>query len=255
MAARNSSPLPGARAAILSLLLVLAAGAWALLLWQTAHSMGGSSLTMGLNAPLFVALWVVMMVATMFPAAAPMILMFTRVHAGKRQQGQPFVPTWIFVGAYLLVWTLFGVLAYAGAAGADRLAARSMWLMDNGARLGGAVLVVAGLYQLSPLKHMCLSKCRTPFLFIMTSWREGYGGAFRMGIEHGAYCLGCCWLLFVILFPLGMLNVAVIAVITLLIFAEKALPLGQWASRIAAVALIVYGAVVIFWPHALPTTM
>jgi len=255
VAARNTYPLPGARAAILSLLLVLAAGAWALLLWQAAHSMGGMGLTMGLNAPLFVALWIVMMVATMFPAAAPMVLMFARVHAGKRQHGQPFVPTWVFVGAYLLVWTLFGVLAYAAAAGAERLAAQSMWLTNHAARLGGAVLVLAGLYQLSPLKHACLSKCRTPLQFIMTSWREGYGGTLRMGIEHGAYCLGCCWLLFVILFPLGMMNVAAIAVITLLIFAEKALPLGQWASSLAAAALIVYGAIVISWPHALPTTM
>jgi predicted metal-binding membrane protein len=255
MAVRNSYPLPGARAAILSLLLVLAAGAWVLLVWQATHSMGGMGLTMGLGAPLFVAIWVVMMVATMFPAAAPMILMFARVHAGKRQQGQPFVPTWVFVGAYLLVWTLFGALAYAAAAGTDRLAAQSMWLMENGARLGGVLLVVAGLYQVSPLKQACLSRCRTPLQFIMTSWREGYGGAVRMGLEHGAYCLGCCWLLFVILFPLGMMNVAAIAAITLLIFAEKALPLGRWTSRTAAAALIVYGIVVIAWPHALPTTM
>lgn len=255
MASRASSPLSGVSAAILCLLLILAAGAWALLLWQPVHHMGGMGLTMGLTAPLFVALWVVMMVATMFPAAAPMILMFARVHAGKRQQGQPFVPTWVFVGAYLLVWTAFGVLAYAAAAGADRLAAQSMWLMANGARLGGAVLVTAGLYQLSPLKHACLSKCRTPLQFIMTSWREGYVGSFRMGIEHGAYCLGCCWLLFVILFPLGMMNVAAIAVIALLVFAEKALPLNLWPSRIAAAALIAYGAVVVIWPHALPTTM
>ena len=118
-------------------LLVLAAGAWALLLWQAAHSMGGMGLTMGLNAPLFVALWIVMMVATMFPAAAPMVLMFARVHAGKRQHGQPFVPTWVFVGAYLLVWTLFGVVAYGLAVGLDTLADRSRWLLDHGARLGG----------------------------------------------------------------------------------------------------------------------
>lgn len=240
---------------ILGLLLILAAGAWALLLWQQAHGMGGMGLTMGLSAPLFVALWVVMMVATMFPSAAPMILMFARVHAGKRQQGQSFVPTWVFAGAYLCVWTVFGVAAYVAAAGADWLAGRSMWLMDNGARLGGAVLVMAGLYQLSPLKHACLSNCRTPLQFIMTSWREGYGGAVRMGLAHGVYCLGCCWLLFVILFPLGMMNVAAIAVITVFIFAEKALPLGRLTSRIAAAALIVYGAVVIVWPYALPTTM
>ena len=251
MAARDAYPLIGVRAAILCLLLILAAGAWALLLWQAAHRLGG----MGLDAPLFVALWVAMMVATMFPAAAPMILMFAQVHAGKRQQRQPFVPTWVFVGAYLLVWTLFGALAYAAVTGADRLAAQSMWLMNNGARLGGAVLVGAGLYQLSPLKQTCLSKCRTPVQFIMTSWRDGYVGAVRMGVEHGIYCLGCCWLLFVVLFPLGMTNVAAIGTITLLIFAEKALPVGPWACRIAAFILIVYGVIVIIWPHTLPATM
>jgi predicted metal-binding membrane protein len=181
--------------------------------------------------------------------------MFARVHDGKRRQGQAFVPTWVFVGAYLLVWTAFGVLAYAAAAGIDRLAAQSMWLMENGPRLGGGVLIAAGAYQLSPLKYTCLSKCRTPLHFIMTSWRDGYGGAFRMGVEHGAFCLGCCWLLFVILFPLGMMNVAAIAAIAALIFAEKALPLGRWAARAAAGALIVYGGVVVVWPGALPTTM
>src|SRR5204863_8805295 len=141
------------------------------------------------------------------------------------------------------------------AAGAERLAARAMWLANLAARLGGAVLVLAGLYQLSPLKHACLSKCRTPLQFIMTSWREGYGGTLRMGIEHGAYCLGCCWLLFVILFPLGLMNIAVMALVTALIFAEKALPIGRQISKLAGVALIVYGVLVMFFPAALPMGM
>jgi predicted metal-binding membrane protein len=215
--------------------------------------MGMMGLTMGLSAPLFLALWVVMMVAMMFPTAAPMILMFARVHAGKRERGQAFVPTWVFVGAYLLVWTLFGVVAYAGAAVAEQGAQQVMWLMDNAARLGGLVVLVVGLYQLSPLKHACLAKCRSPLQFVLASWREGYGGAVRMGLEHGAYCLGCCWLLFVLLFPLGIMNVAAMAVITLLIGAEKSLPRGWLIGRVAGVVLLVYGALVVAVPRLLLT--
>jgi predicted metal-binding membrane protein len=110
----------------------------------------------------------------------------------------------------------------------------------------------AGLYQLSPLKRVCLSKCGTPLQFILGSWHDGYGGAFRMGLEHGAYCLGCCWLLFVILFPLGIMNIAVMALVTALIFAEKSLPIGRHISQLAGGALIIYGALVIFLPAALP---
>ena len=248
-----SYPLPRERNLILALLLLLAAASWALLGWQSATAddemMG---LTMGMGAPLFMAIWVAMMVAMMFPTAAPMILMFARVHAGKRQRGQPFVPTWVFVSAYLVVWTLFGALAYGVAVGAEKLAEQSMWLMDNAARFGGAVVILAGLYQLSPLKRSCLSKCRTPMAFILGSWRDGYGGSFRMGLEHGAYCLGCCWLLFVLLFPLGVMNVAAMAVITLLIFAEKSLPTGRQIGQIGAAALVAYGALAVFVPGALP---
>lgn len=242
---------------ILASLLALAAAAWALLIWQgmQANATMAMSPTMGMGAALWLAIWVVMMVAIMFPTAAPMILMFAQVSAGKQQRQQPFVPTWVFVSAYLLVWALVGVLAYAAAIGAERLASQSPWLMANSGRVGGGVLIAAGLYQFSPLKHRCLAKCRSPLGFIMTSWRDGYGGAFRMGLEHGVYCLGCCWLLFVILFPLGMLNVAAMATITLLIFAEKSLPRGHRIAQFGAVALIAYGLLAVFAPEVLPTIM
>jgi predicted metal-binding membrane protein len=240
---------------ILGLLLILAVGAWGILIQQQQSTMSdarGMSPTMGMGALLFIAVWVVMMVAMMFPTAAPMILIFARVHADRQQQGKPFVPTGVFVGAYLLTWTLFGVLAYFAALGAEKLAGRSAWVIDNVALLGGVVLIAAGLYQLSPLKHVCLSKCRSPMQFVLHHWRWGYGGAFRMGIEHGAYCLGCCWLMFVILFPLGIMNLVAMALVTALIFAEKSLSLGRRISWIAAGILIIYGALVIFIPEALP---
>jgi predicted metal-binding membrane protein len=254
MGSPASYPLPRERNLILGVLIALAVAAWAILLWQAA-AMGGpmTGLMLGMGAAVFLAIWVVMMVAMMFPTAAPMILMFDRVAAGKRGRGQAFVPTWVFVGAYLLVWTLFGGLAYGLALAAAALVEQSGWLMDNAARLGGVVLILAGLYQLSPLKRACLSKCRTPLAFILTSWRDGYGGALRMGVEHGLYCLGCCWLLFVILFPLGLMNVAAMAIITLLIFAEKSLPRGPQIGRAAAAALIAYGALVVAMPGLLPT--
>ncbi len=258
MTTANSYPFPRERKLILGLLLILAAASWALLIWQSATMNSqamGMGLTMGMSAVLFLAIWVVMMIAMMFPTAAPMILMFTTVYAGKRQLGQAFVPTWVFVGAYLLIWTLFGVVAYPLALGAERLAGQSMWLMNNAPRISGAFLVVAGLYQLSPLKHICLAKCRTPLQFILSSWCDGYSGAFRMGFIHGAYCLGCCWFLFVILFPLGIMNIAVMALLTALIFAEKSVPLGRQISQITGIVLILYGMLVVLVPAALPTGM
>jgi predicted metal-binding membrane protein len=246
------------RKLILGLLLILAAASWVLLIWQstTMNSQAmGMGLTMGMSAVLFIAIWVVMMIAMMFPTAAPMILMFTAIYASKRQTSQTFVPTWVFVSAYLLIWTLFGIVAYPLALGAERLAGQSMWLMTNVSRISGALLVVAGLYQLSPLKSICLAKCRTPLQFILSSWRDGYGGAFYMGFLHGSYCLGCCWFLFVILFPLGIMNVVAMALLTALIFAEKSVPLGRLISQITGILLIFYGVLVILVPAALPTRM
>lgn len=253
MTSSAASPLRRERNLILAILMVLAVAAWALLLWQASLPMGGPMpLTMGMSAPLFLAIWIVMMVAMMFPAAAPMIVMFEQISAGKQARGQAFIPTWVFVGGYLAVWSLVGIIAYLAALGAEALAGQSPWLMANAGRIGGGLLVLAGVYQLSPLKRSCLTKCRTPMQFIMTSWRDGRRGALRMGLEHGGYCLGCCWLLFVLLFPLGIMNIAAMAVITLLIFAEKSLPWGQQIARLAAVALVVYGLLVVFMPELLP---
>jgi predicted metal-binding membrane protein len=254
MAGTASYPLTRERNLILGVLLVLAAVAWAVLVWQSRmmdeESMG---LRTGMSAPLFIALWAVMMVAIMFPTAAPIILTFAKVQTTRQERGQAFVPVWLFIGSYIALWSATGLFAYAIATLGDKAADNSMWLMDNAARIGGAVLIVAGLYQLSPLKTACLSKCRTPMSFILGSWRDGRGGAIRMGLEHGAYCLGCCWLLFVILFPLGMMNVAAMALITVLIFAEKSLAIGAKVARFAAVGFVLYGIVVIITPSALPT--
>jgi predicted metal-binding membrane protein len=177
------------------------------------------------------------------------------VERGKREAARSYVPTAYFVGAYLAVWTAFGAVAFALAVLVDRLAADAGWETGQWARVGGLLLIAAGVYQLTPLKDVCLSKCRSPMAFLLTSWRDGKVGAIQMGLLHGAYCLGCCWLLFVILLPLGIMNVAAMIVIALLIFGEKILPVGHGLARVAAGALIVFGAVVVAVPDALPTTV
>ena len=236
---------------ILISLLVLAAIAWiSMILPGTNQNMSMSASTIALD--IFLAAWIIMMVAMMFPTAAPMILTFALVHRKKREQSRPFIPTWIFVAGYIIVWSLFGILAYFLAANAYSLMNSSTWIMNNAASLSGTLFIFAGLYQLSPLKRACLSKCRTPFDFITSSWREGHHGAFIMGVEHGLYCLGCCWLLFLILFPLGLMNIISMILITVFIFAEKTLPLNKKINYAVAGLLIAYGLLIIFMPAALP---
>ena len=213
--ARMREPLGGStmslqreRTFILTLL-VLVAASWAILIWQsrTAQGMGGG-LTMGMGAALFLAIWVVMMVAMMVPSAAPAILAVARVQRDTGTFRYAFAPTWVFVGAYLLIWTLFGGLSYLGALAASELAQQVPWIMMNAARIGGGIIVLAGIYQLTSLKRVCLAKCRAPQDFILHSWGKGYSGSLRMGLKYGIYCLGSYWLLFVLLFPLGIMNIA-----------------------------------------------
>ena len=244
------------RNVVLVLLLGMAAASWALLLLhggRTDPGMPMASSTMGLSAPAFLAMWVVMMVAMMFPPAAPMIMTFNRIQSGRRERGEGFVSTWLFVGGYLLIWSLAGVAAYLGALAAEAIAARWELSAAACARIAGVLLVAAGIYQLTPLKKICLSKCRSPIGFILSSWRDGARGALRMGLVHGLYCLGCCWLLFLILFPLGIMNIAAMALLTLVVFAEKSLAWERAAVYGTSAALIAYGLVVIAVPRALPS--
>jgi predicted metal-binding membrane protein len=154
----RANPLAIERNIILGLLLGLAIAAWLLLAWQTwSSSMAGAmGLTMGMRAPLFLTMWVLMMVAMMFPAAAPMILTFHQIQTGKRERGEAFVATWIFVTAYMLVWVLAGVAAYAGALAAEWLARHAAISAATAARTGGGIVVLAGLYQLTPLRTVAL---------------------------------------------------------------------------------------------------
>ncbi len=244
------------RSVILGLLLAFAAAAWAVLVWQHADSnvdMTTASVTIGPRAPLFLVIWAVMMVAMMLPTALPMILTFHKVQAANRRPRDAFVSTCVFVAAYLVVWAFSGLAAYVGMQAAEAAIVRSALPRAAAAQLGGAIIVVAGIYQLTPLKDVCLSKCREPIDFIVTAWRNGATSALDLGLLHGAYCLGCCWLLFVILFPLGIMNVGAMAAVTLIIFAEKTLPWPRLAPYATAGALVLYGALVITSPQLLPT--
>ncbi len=204
----------------------------------------------------FVVAWAVMMAAMMFPAAAPMLLLFHRASTRRRAHGDAFVPTWVFAGGYLLVWTAVGVLTWAAVASGSDLVGR-MGAGDRatwGPLALGVTLAVAGLYQLTPLKRVCLDHCRSPMGFVMQHWREGYSGALRMGLVHGAYCLGCCWALFVVLVAAGVMSLAWMALLTLVVFIEKVLPVGPRAAQVTGAALLVLGAVVAAGVIGMPWT-
>ncbi len=243
------------RTFILTLLLGLAAVSWAILMWQsrTAQGMSGG-LTMGMGAALFLAIWVVMMVAMMLPSAALAILSVARVQRDTGTLRSALASTWVFVGAYLLIWTLFGGLIYLGALAASELARQVPWIRLNAIRIGGGILALAGIYQLTSLKHVCLAKCRVPQDFTLHSWDKWFSDSFRLGLKYGIYCLGGYWLLFVLLFPLGIMNIAAMVLLTVLIFAEKCFPPGERIAHFVALALILYGILVIVVPAALPVS-
>jgi predicted metal-binding membrane protein len=242
------------RNVILVVLLVLAAAGWIVFLNQARTPMHmehgmmmGPDLTMGRSWGLFYGMWVAMMVAMMFPAAAPMVVMY-----GRMQRRHP-TSVALFTGSYIALWFAFGTLAFLLGAFVETQASRSDWVAMNWARAGGALLVLAGVYQLTPLKDICLRQCRTPMAFVMAHWRDGSGGAVRMGLIHGLYCMGCCWLLFLVLVPLGVMNVAAMVAVAFVVFAEKVMPWGKSFGRVAAIGFAVYGALVIFRPELLPT--
>ena len=194
----------------------------------------------------FLVAWAVMMAAMMFPAAAPMLLFYRTVAAGRRAKGGAFVPTWVFAAGYLLVWTAIGVVTWVLVQLGSELAGRGSDAdRDTWAPLAlGAVLVIAGLYQFTPLKGACLRQCQSPVGFVMTRWRDGLGGALRMGVVHGAYCLGCCWALFAVLVAAGVMSLAWMLLLTLVVFAEKALPAGGRTARVVGAALLLLGVLV-----------
>ncbi len=209
--------------------------------------------TMVLEATLFLLMWVAMMIAMMFPSVYPMVLLYARVSKGQPPQaGGTAVPTWIFVAGYLAIWTLFGIFAYPVWLAMRWLGTHVAWLIDYAPVISGVVLIVVGLYQFSPWKRVCLTHCRSPLSFLLHKWREGVSGAFRMGIDHGAYCVGCCWGLMMVLFGMGLMSLAWMGFLTVAIFVEKVSRYGAALSKVIGGALLLLGIAMLIDPRLVP---
>jgi predicted metal-binding membrane protein len=195
----------------------------------------------------FLGVWVVMMAAMMFPSVAPTVALYARISRPRSS----LLP-WLFVGGYLLVWAAAGLAAFAvGTVATRALGGRLDW--DHAGRaLSGATLVVAALYELTPLKDVCLGKCRSPLGALLGSWRDGRVGAVRMGARNGAWCVGCCWALMAALFALGVMSVAWMALVAAIIAAEKALPWRRVVTYGTVAVLLTLGVLVLVAPDLLP---
>jgi predicted metal-binding membrane protein len=246
------------KSVIVIALLLLTVLAWITTV-QQSEGMGMGLITMSMTmgqplsiqgAALYIVLWGVMMIAMMFPALAPTAILFATINRQK-QHSQTYTPAWLFVAGYAALWTFTGSIAYAGDIAIQSLPELLPFLRLNSSIIGGATLVVAGLYQLTPLKDLCLSKCRSPLGFLLNSWQNGRWGAFNMGLLHGAYCLGCCWSLMAVLFVVGTMNLVWMAILSLIIFFEKILVHGVAISKVAGAALIGAGMILIMSPTLL----
>jgi predicted metal-binding membrane protein len=239
--------------ALLGGLLALAVVAWVV----TDDRMGGMDSTPGAalgGLGFYVTVWVVMMAAMMFPSVAPTVLMYDRLREGHRTKGRGAAPdaTAIFVAGYLLVWTAAGLLAY-GLLEVGRQIDPAFLAWDEAGRwVTGGVIVAAGLYQLTPWKHACLVKCRSPMMFLAERWRHGRAGALELGARHGAWCLGCCWALMAALFAVGIMSIGWMAVIAAFIAGEKLLPRPVAVRHLVAVALLALGLAVAIVPGSVP---
>ena len=186
-------------------------------------------------------MWAVMMVAMMVPAASPMILTFATINRRRAAAGTPAVPTAVFLAGYLVIWSAFSLAAAAlqGALQAAALLAPATLTVTP--LVGGALLIAAGLYQLTPLKYACLARCQSPLGFILSEWREGPRGAFVMGLRHGAFCVGCCWALMALLFVAGVMNLLWVAAIAAFVLVEKLVPRARAVSWSAGAVFLGWG--------------
>jgi predicted metal-binding membrane protein len=190
-------------------------------------------------------MWAVMMVAMVVPTATAMILAFATINRRRRMQEQPYVPTAIFLGGYVIVWTGFSALATLTQWGLHETALLSPMMVSTSPILGGLLLLTAGVYQWTSLKSACLKHCRSPLGFLMTDWREGPRGALIMGLRHGMFCTVCCWFLMALLFVAGVMNLLWVATITLFVLVEKVVPRGDIVGRVAGGVLVIAGLVLL----------
>jgi predicted metal-binding membrane protein len=242
------------RLLLVGVLLVLAVVAWLV----TDDRMAGMDAGPGTDPGalgFYVGVWVVMMAAMMFPSIAPMVVAYSRIQRKRREQGKAGsspVTVGLFVAGYLVSWTAFGLAAYGLLELGGSLSIDALAWDEAGPYVAGGVILAAAVYQLTPAKDVCLRKCRGPLAFVLGYWKPGYGGALRMGVEHGAWCVGCCWALMVALFALGVMSVGWMAFVAALIAVEKLLPWKAVANRGVAIVLAVLAIGVAFAPESVP---
>ena len=235
-----------ARLGLVVLLFALAGIGW----WWTADQMRGMDQGpwTGLGtAGWFLGVWVVMMAAMMFPSVAPTVALYSRMTRTR----SPLLPL-LFSAGYLLTWAAAGVLAFAAGKLAFTIVGDGLSWSNGGRAVAGATLIVAAVYQMTPLKDTCLGKCRSPLGLLLTSWRDGRAGAVRMGAKNGAWCVGCCWALMASLFALGVMSIAWMAFVAGLIAIEKTVPWRRFATYGTAVVLLALGVLLLAAPHAVP---
>ena len=239
------------RALVIAGLVAITLLAWAYLFYlaRSGESMSGmdaagSAMSMAwtpVDFLLMFLMWAVMMVAMMTPSATPMLLTFANINRRRQEQGNPYVPTGVFLSGYLLVWAGFSIAATLLQWALHSASLLSSMMSLTSPVLGGILLLAAGVFQWTPLKNACLRHCRTPMGFITNDWREGRRGALAMGLHHGAYCLGCCWALMGLLFLLGVMNLLWIAALAAFVLVEKVAPGAPWVSRITGLVLLAWG--------------
>ena len=197
------------------------------------------------DAWLMFGMWVTMMTAMMAPSVTPVVLLYARVCRGRNNERGPYAPTGAFFLGYLAVWFGFSAALTALQWGLEQTALLSPQMMSISPWFGGLTLIAAGLYQWLPVKNACLGHCRAPVQFLATRWQPGVGGAFRMGLAHGLYCLGCCWALMILLFVGGVMNLLWVAALAIFVLLEKVAPFGRTVSRIGALVFMAAGVLTI----------
>ena len=196
---------------------------------------------------MMLSMWAVMMVGMMLPSVSPMVLIYAAVARKSEEQSMPVASTWAFTLGYVVIWIVFSLLATIAQWGLDQAALLSPMMVANSPWLGAGILIAAGIYQMLPIKEACLKHCRSPIHFISTHWQPGKIGALKMGLSHGVFCVGCCWVLMLLLFVGGVMNLVWIAAITIFVLLEKVLPLGNTSSWLIGMVMIAGGAVILFY--------
>lgn len=187
-------------------------------------------------------MWFIMMIAMMTPSVSPMVMMFTTVSRQKKLKKQPYAPTFIFLAGYLVAWALFSIFASAVQWPLHESHLLNPMMNSNSYLLSGAILILAGAYQWTPMKDACLSQCRTPLGFLMAAWKDGNAGAFQMGLYHGMFCVGCCWALMAVLLAVGVMNMLWVLLIAIFVLLEKILPFSATTTRaVTGAGLIAWG--------------